>query len=302
VENCLYRGKIICTYDLKDENGIYYEDKVLEWKQAAAKRELACGECGASVYLAAGLIKEPYFAHYDLEACEYGNGQESEELKKGKRLLYQLLKRSFNEGEVRVRERMDNGMYNTFCCHTLEGEVLAVDYRLQNNSLQQFQLRDACYQDKHIKPVYVMGMRQVKSVKQLDWYQTLLQNSMGYLVFLDTERESITLKKSFGYRLGKERKFEYCTGSYPVRELTLLPDGQFNCDFSQRCVRLQEQIQETKRNHEKRMLQLRQIQEENRRYQEFNPVILDKCRKLIEEGNAHLVSRKYYDAIMSEEQ
>jgi hypothetical protein len=31
----------------------------------------------------------------------------------------------------------------------------------------------------------------------------------------------------------------------------------------------------------------------------LDPVILEKCRKLIAEGNAHLVSRKYYDAIIN---
>jgi hypothetical protein len=31
----------------------------------------------------------------------------------------------------------------------------------------------------------------------------------------------------------------------------------------------------------------------------LNPIILEKCKKMMEEGNAHLVSKKYYDAIMN---
>ena len=30
MENCVYQGDVICTFDLKDENGIYYEDMVLD--------------------------------------------------------------------------------------------------------------------------------------------------------------------------------------------------------------------------------------------------------------------------------
>ena len=33
----------------------------------------------------------------------------------------------------------------------------------------------------------------------------------------------------------------------------------------------------------------------------LNPKLLDKCKQMIAEGNAHLVSKKYYDAIMNEE-
>ena len=137
MENSIYGGRIICTYDLKDENGIYYEDMVLEWKEAAAGRHLRCVECQAPVYLAAGSIKEPYFAHYDIAECEYGSGQESEELKIGKRLLYQLLKRSFPDNNIQARYRLENGMYSTLFCSDGD-QAIAIDYRLVNNSLQQF--------------------------------------------------------------------------------------------------------------------------------------------------------------------
>jgi hypothetical protein len=49
MENCLYGKKTICTFDLKDESGLYYENKVLDWKQAAANRLLTCVECGAKL-------------------------------------------------------------------------------------------------------------------------------------------------------------------------------------------------------------------------------------------------------------
>jgi competence CoiA-like predicted nuclease len=335
MENGFYRGKVICTFDLKDENGLYYEDMVLEWKQAAADRMLTCLDCGAHVYLAAGPVKEPYFAHYDLENCDYGNGHESEELKKGKRLLYRLLKRSFPGSDVQARYRMENGMYSTLCCaikNNKDNKLIAIDYRLQNNSLDKFRLRVTFYQSHHILPFYILGIRQEKDTKQIDWYQSLLQFSMGYLAFLDTEQEAMTLKKSFGYRLGKNRKFLYCIKSYPIQELLVDPEGRIICNFMEECNKIELQIKEEKLQYQRMQEKLTERKEEKRRLDEkeaqrleayrrakeqeekdclgdrktieqsellgLNPIILEKCKKMIEEGNAHLVSKKYYDAIM----
>lgn len=312
MENCLYHGKTICTYDLKDENGIYYEELVLEWKQKAADRQLTCAECGAYVYLAAGPIKEPYFAHYDLENCDYSNGHETEELKRGKRLLYYLLRKSFPEGEIRARHRMENGMYSTLYCQTQEGGALAVDYRLVNNSLEKFQMRNSFYQSNHIQPVYVLGIRQQTDARQIDWYQSLLQSAQGYLIFLDADKENITLKKSFGYRLGKERRFRYCIKTYPIRTLKLNDNGQMCSDFTKACMETEQQLMEEKLRYGRQQEQLRSLRQEWLRRQEeeaqrhdseslgLNPALLEKCRRLIAEGNAHLVSKKYYDAIDSE--
>jgi competence protein CoiA len=340
MENCLYHGKTICTFDLKDESGMYYEDMVLQWKQAAADRLLTCEECQSNVYLAAGPIKEPYFAHYDLAECDYSKGHETEELKKGKRLLYHMLKRSFPDGEIRARYRLENGMYSTLFYRVSDEKAIAVDYRLQNNSLKKYNLRDTFYQANSIKPFYICGIRQEKDTIQPDWYQNLLQAAMGYVAFLNTEKETLTLKKSFSYRLGKDRRFRHCRKTYPIKELSIGAEGQIVCDFSEECSKIEHQIQEEKISYQKRQNILHLLREENQRLQEqdaerqeayrrrkeqerlqgsglidqpgtgkgstgqdtvisdLNPIILEKCRKMIEEGNAHLVSKKYYDAIM----
>lgn len=331
MENCLYEGKAICTFDLKDGNGIYYEDLVLEWKQAAADRQLTCIECGAHVYLAAGPVKEPYFAHYDLEKCEYANGNESEELKKGKRLLYQLMKRSFPGDEIYARYRMKNGMYSTiYGCLSNQREI-AVDLRLQNNSFDQFRKRASYYMEYNILPLFVLGSGKNTNTKQIDWYQSMIQSAMGYLIFLDAYAETITLKKSLSYRLGKDRKFLFCSKTYPIKEIHMDSDGRMSCDFWESCEQAELQITREKEQYDKLKQQKNKLkeyyetmqqkekngmvnyrkkeQEKNRSKQEanysdlitargLNPVIYEKCRKMIEEGNAHLVSKKYYDAIM----
>jgi competence CoiA-like predicted nuclease len=350
MENSIYRGESVCTYDLKDENGIYYEEKVLEWKEAAALRDLRCVDCGAPVYLAAGPIKEPYFAHYDIEECDYGSGQESEELKKGKRLLYQLLRRSFQDSDIQARHRLENGMYCTLFC-SFRDQSIAIDYRLSNNSLKKFRLRDDFYRINGIKVIYILGKRQKKDTKQLDWYQNLIQSAMGYLAFLDTQKEQLILKRSFGYRLGKERHFKSCSKAYPIRELSLDTTGRMLCDFVALCEELEQQIAEEKSRYERTKDRLRRLQEEKLRLEQveqlrmeeyrlkqvsleeeqikvwqeepqlhsepegsdqpqathsdeeilalgLNITLYHKCVTMIEQGEGHLVAKKYYNLIM----
>ncbi len=329
MENCYYHGNTICTFDLKDENGFYYEDRVLSWKQAAAERLLTCVECGAPVYLAAGPLKEPYFAHYDLIDCDYSSGHETEELKKGKRFLYQLVKRSFSKADIRARFRMENGMYSTFFCQFSDKKAIAIDYRLQNNSLKKYTMRDTFYKAGGITPIYILSIRQEKNTGQIDWYQSLLQSTMGYLIFIDVTQESMTLKKSFSYRLGNERRFLSCKKSYPVKELLIDQDGYFLCDFSEECAKLEHQIKEEKNRYQVKQERLKKLREEQIRHQEIeaqnmklyrrtqelkaneeakgllpatvdlNEALLEKCKRMIEEGNGYLVSKKYYDAIMN---
>jgi competence CoiA-like predicted nuclease len=261
MENCCYHGKILCTYELKDASGYYYEDKVIEWKEAAAERRLTCVECGAPVYLAAGPVKEPYFAHYDIEACNYGGSTESEELKKGKRLLYHLLGRSFPGSDVQAHYRLANGMYATLFCTDGEHRI-AVDYRLQNTSLEKYRERDNYYQEKGITVIYILGKRLDKKTKQPDWYQTLIQKSMGYLAFLDTEKETLNFKKSISYRLGKERRFQSIDKTYPVRETEIDWNGMPKGSFDIECIMLAQAIKEEKVSYHKKQDQLKRLQNE----------------------------------------
>jgi len=345
MENCIYQGKMICTYDLKDENGLYYEDQVLVWKEAAADRRLHCVECSAPVYLAAGPVKEPYFAHYDTLECDYESGQESEELKKGKRLIYQLLRRSYPERSIQARYRLENGMYGTLFCDNRD-QPMVIDYRLVNNSLTKFRERDDYYQTHRIKVIYILGVRQEKNTKQLDWYQNLLQKAMGYVAFLDVEKEELILRRSYGYRLGAERHFKSVRKNYRISELTMDETGQMLCDFDALCDKLVQQIEEENRSYQRTQDKLKQLREERQRLEEeeqkrmeeyrrrmetvpiepivqieplepmeprprltrrsdeeilalgLNPVIYEKCIHLIEQGDGHLVAKKYYDAIM----
>ncbi len=295
MENCIYNGKEICTYDLKDKNHYYISELVEEWKLAASKGKLFCSECGQRVYLAAGPILEPYFAHYDKLSCPYGNLTELEELKKGKRLLYSLLRKSFPKGEVHARYKMKNVMYST-CYVSNPGESdIAVDYHLQHSSIGKFQERDKYYKSSRILPVYVLGINKSGKKNQISWYENLIQKSIGLCVFLDVWKEEILLKRSFDYKVGSLRKVRFYQKLYSMEDISIDSQGGFDCDFWEECNKIEMSIEEEKDRYEQ-VLQAR-----NAIDMEMNgirPDILYNAVECLKRGEGYLVSKKYMDYII----
>ncbi|MFT4146125.1 MAG: competence protein CoiA family protein [Mobilitalea sp.] len=302
MENCIHNGKEICTFDLKDKSGYYIDDLVLEWKIAADKGKLICSDCGQRVYLAAGPIKEPYFAHYDKEACSYGNQKESEESKKGKRLLYSLLRDSFPQADIKARCRMKNGMYSTCYVSTSGSQDIAVDYRLQQTGIDNFTERDLYYKENEIIPLYILGINKNIDTNQISWYADLIQKSIGMCLYLDTRNETILLKKRFDYRIGAQRKIKYCKKTYPIQELVLKPDGSFVCDFYEECHKIEQEIQQSKNDYDQKLREKRSQNKAmeiwlNANRTEIRPDILQNAIECLKRGEGELVSKKYLDYI-----
>lgn len=301
MENCMYEGKEICTFHLKDKNGYYINDLVLEWKIAASAGHLICSECGQRVYLAAGPIKEPYFAHLDKQTCSYGNQKESEELKKGKRLLYSLLKQSFPENDIRARYRLQNGMYSTCYVINPAGKDIAIDYRRQYSSVEDFYIRNTYYKENNIIPLYVLGINKNCS-EQISWYDDLIQKSIGYCIYLDSINEKFLLKKHFVFTLGNQRKIRICERLYTYEDIKINKEGTLLCDFEENCKKTELSIQEIlnahSHNHQRLNYSMNNSNKLNQvRLNEIRPDILRSALRMIKRGEGHLVSEKYMDYI-----
>ena len=242
MELCSYHGKQICSYDLKNEYGIYHQEEVLALKRAAAQGELFCTDCKERVYLAAGLIREPYFAHYDAKECPYGSSGESEELRLGKRLLYQMLLRSFPKEAVHVRYRLEDGNFTTFYVETKEGVRIAIDYRLTQLPIKFLDSRKDYFLQHHISPLFLLASRQDKDNEQLNWYQTYIQDLLGYCIFFDAIKGELKLKRNFQYQFHQYRISRMFYESLLIQEVRLKEDGTFTSDFLESCRKTEEKL------------------------------------------------------------
>lgn len=330
MENCKYGGEEVCSYDLKDEWGIYQQNKVLELKRAAAHGYLHCTDCKERVYLAAGLIREPYFAHYDAKSCPYGKSLESEESRIGKRLIYHMLRNSFPYGDIQVRHRIEEGFYASFFITTEDNSKLAIDYRLAQLPIQLFDERKQYYLSHEIMPVFFLGVRQDKSCEQLNWYQQCVQDLLGYCIFFDAFAAKVIFKRNFDYQVDQFRSNRVFEESYPIQELRLKANGVFDCGFLESC-RLKEEtiiqeLQEQAKRYKEEQLrqeiyyqqQMKEEQETDKRRQtdylikiihrvDFHETelkngirrdVLLNCIDLIIQGDLDLVSEKYINYIM----
>lgn len=274
MENCLLHGKEICAYDLKDGSGFYDNELVVAWKELAHNKQLVCLECGNKVRLAAGQIMEPYFAHYDKKECTYGNLVESEESRKAKRLLYSLAKHSFPEFEVSARYKLTNGLYATIYIKNQAGADIAIEFRRQNLTVEQFRIREQFYQQQGIKVIYVLAIELDRDGKQLSWYQDLVHKSMDYAVFINVFKETLLFKKSFEYVLDGKRKIKLLSMEYPIKELSLDIQGKFICDFERQCDDTKRKLDELIASEERRIKEARE--REAKRYQRFRDEMLLK--------------------------
>lgn len=90
--NCLLEGKRVCSLDTKNRFDNYIYSEVEKLKEAGQNKNLICEECGESVFLKAGDIKIPHFAHISgvERDCYFDKNEnkETEEHKRGKSILY----------------------------------------------------------------------------------------------------------------------------------------------------------------------------------------------------------------------
>lgn len=202
METCLYHSKTICSYDLKTTDGIYKEELVDQYKLAASRRELRCADCNEPVYLAAGPIKEPYFAHFDEKSCPYSNFTESETCKAGKRILYQMLQSSYPDVEISARHRFGNGLYCTAYADIKEG--LAIDFRLGNLSYASFDERNQFYEQHQMIKYYILGSPKTIHItastnRQYVWYLGQIQKAQGFCILFSVDKKEFTIYKRIRY-------------------------------------------------------------------------------------------------------
>lgn len=62
----------------KDENGNYKQELRLKMKKESQKHCFSCPECGESLILNAGNIRQPYFSHYAGSDCVLTSKEQAE--------------------------------------------------------------------------------------------------------------------------------------------------------------------------------------------------------------------------------
>ncbi len=173
---------------------------------------LHCKECEEIVFLRAGNIRDPHFAHAKGSNCP-SSTIESFESMKGKRLLVNLAKRSISDAEIKTKQILPSGYYCAVLIHGEKDIVLDFHYNcLQNINYDE---RSKYYIDNSIAFLHVFSGNYEGKVRYIGMAERdTIQSLQGYCVFLNMYPEENKIRIYYQMfekhpRSGKYEVFDY---------------------------------------------------------------------------------------------
>lgn len=236
----MHNGKRVCSLDTKNTYG-NYEYEILETlKKASQNHELYCEECGEEVFLRAGEIKIPHFAHKSLSKNCYFNDKrfkESEEHKKGKLALYTFLKQKFNNCLVEVDYHLSNNRRTNVYVETPTIK-LAFEYLRNDMNLNLWEEKHKDYKKIGVKDYWILSAKDFRKnyKSNIKFFKKFIEKNDNDKVIklLDTDTNTISFLKYLEFRdeddkLVDSKPFSrsYVLGTLNIDEHT----GQFVTNF-----------------------------------------------------------------------
>lgn len=184
----------------KDQNDCYVSLLTLSDSglQRYRKKVLFCPCCSGRVFLKAGKIKMPHFAHAPHTVCHAASEGETEEHLLGKKLLYEWLGRQGYQPELekyfpQIRQRAD-----IFVQH--DDKDYAIEYQCAVISPEEIKKRTKSYMYHGITPIWILSNRHVKWKKRntfmlsgLQWTASFGTDLLPKLIAFSPEKSKLTI-------------------------------------------------------------------------------------------------------------
>lgn len=119
-----------------------------------------CPCCTGRVFLKAGKIKMPHFAHAPHLTCNAASEGETEEHLLGKKVLYEWLDSQGYEVELEKYFSSFKQRADLFIKH--KGRSFAIEFQCSVISLEDIKKRTKSYMKHHISPIWILSERHVK--------------------------------------------------------------------------------------------------------------------------------------------
>ncbi|AQM60223.1 competence protein CoiA family protein [Clostridium baratii] len=245
MEDCLYKGKSICAYDVIYLSGVINEELEDLWRTAGADGELECPECHRPVKLRVKNPEKrvPHFAHIASDIkCDYGEflGKESNEHKQGKLLIYNYLKDIYPKENVQINKVLSNKRRADVYVDFKDGTKLAIEYQRDSNNYNELKDKENEYNLLGINYIWLFKgkedeIRIKETQNQINSFERLILNN-NYKVgtYLDLENKKFILVRNLEYRNEyKENDVnkKLFIKSYNIDEVKINKDGSIICDF-----------------------------------------------------------------------
>ncbi len=242
MENCLYNGERICAYDTKNKYGIYNFKTVEDWRIAGQSGKLFCEECGSPVFLRAGEIKVPHFAHHSDQArdCYYEHIKESEEHRLGKFILYQYIKELYPDSNVQVNFRFENKRWADILVKFSDERLIVIEYQRKDVKALEWKERHEHYIRLGIPDIWILSSSDYAKGKEgrqdkMNFFEELVltRGNTDELYFLDTDKKRFIIVKKMEYRDRNDiiREKRLFSKAYDMECVIIDKEGKIKCNF-----------------------------------------------------------------------
>lgn len=262
----IYKDKIICSFNVKNKYRNYEIEIYEEYKKAGQTGLLKCEECGTPVYLKAGNIKVPHFAHKDSNrSCFFeSHKNESEEQVKGKFILYKWLAEQY--GNVYIDKKYDNRRANV----SIEAEkgIVVLQYIRNERSLNEWNEKREDYLKLGIKDLYFFSFKEFNKENKIseEQFRKIVQkySNDNMIKMLNTDKNELLLMRYIDFN-DKDNKLFYSrlfSKSYNIYNVKLTLDGIIESDFEDEYKIAFENHREIAREQYSKMVKEKKLAEE----------------------------------------
>ena len=192
MHTCLFNGKEIYSWKLKDEDNQYDKELLSLWSRASERKELYCLDCGERVILKAKKIREPHFAHLAASHCPAASTRETQESLRGKRLLIKMVERCFTGRDIETKLKMPDGKYCTVFVKPPYG--IAIDFHYAELQNINYDERSQYYINNYIPFLHVFSGNFDGKIKTVGIAQKdTIQKLQGFCILLNMHEEKNTI-------------------------------------------------------------------------------------------------------------
>jgi len=265
MESAYYKGTLWCAYELKDSQGRYYEDYRLEMRKESQNHQFTCPECKEHLILCAGPIMEPFFKHHKDSDCTVRTLRGNGNYLVGRRLLYQLAKKSFPNSVISLHPKLNDTYYGGI----MVDNNLSIELITYEMGLKELEEKMEFYKRENIVSVWIVSNYRYRKEFITTFEYLIEKYSSNTLKSLDIESSSMILKQRIPILETNGSKI--ISSEYSLEELTLMDDGEFYCDFQLICDREEEVLNREYRAilslkeeaHKRKLAQVNEIRREN---------------------------------------
>lgn len=241
MQKCRLNGEAVYAFNVIDQNGIMDVEYEKMLRRASEQSQLKCEDCGTDIIFKFGKVKIPHFAHKnDLLGGGCAYSRESEEHLKGKKLLLDLMLKTYPDIYGEMRYRFSNGKWADLYFKFNDGQELVIEFQRELTSVVYWEEKRSFYKSININDLWIArGTREefesiIREYEFIFQHRLFINDNNNKLFALDVEKKEFLIASIM--RVKDEETNEIIMDRifykvYGVNDIKILPDGTIDCEY-----------------------------------------------------------------------